>query len=54
MSKLKKVFTLVHASGAAASIKDCYTMRFDGGAVPNPGTCGSGAVIYSQIGRAHV
>lgn len=50
MSKLKKVFTLVHASGAAASIKDCYTMRFDGGAVPNPGTCGSGAVIYSPTG----
>lgn len=47
----KKVFTLVHnGTAAAVKIKDCYLMRFDGGAVPNPGSCGSGAVIWGPDG----
>lgn len=45
----KKVFTLIRSKTACA-IKDCYLLRFDGGSVPNPGTCGSGAVIYSPNG----
>ena len=48
----KKVFTLVHnGSDGLVKIKDCYLMRFDGGAVPNPGTCGSGAVIWGPDGK---
>ena len=45
----KKVFTLVH-SRTVTPLKECYLMRFDGGAVPNPGTCGSGAVIFTPEG----
>jgi len=46
----QKVFTLVHKV-SDVKIKDCYLMRFDGGAVPNPGTCGSGAVIWGPDGK---
>jgi ribonuclease HI len=48
-SSKKKVFTLLRG-GSAASLKDCYLLRFDGGAVPNPGTCGSAAVIWAPDG----
>lgn len=48
----KKVFTLVHnGTREGVKIKDCYLMRFDGGAVPNPGSCGSGAVIWGPDGK---
>lgn len=49
----KKVFTLIHRRTLATTVplKDCYLLQFDGGAVPNPGTCGSGAVIYNPLGK---
>jgi len=47
-SDKKKVFTLLR--GGSASLKDCYLLRFDGGAVPNPGKCGAGAVIWAPDG----
>jgi ribonuclease HI len=28
-----------------------YLIQFDGGAVPNPGTCGSGAVLFDPSGK---
>jgi probable phosphoglycerate mutase len=28
-----------------------YLIQFDGGAVPNPGTCGSGAVLFDPTGK---
>lgn len=30
---------------------DAYLIQFDGGAVPNPGTCGSGAVLFNSVGK---
>jgi ribonuclease HI len=48
----KKVFTLIHkaADDTVVSLKSCYLLQFDGGAVPNPGTCGSGAVLFAPDG----
>jgi ribonuclease HI len=34
-----------------AKLSECWLVRFDGGAVPNPGACGSGAVLYGPDGR---
>ena len=31
-------------------LADCHLLQFDGGAVPNPGKCGSGAVLFSPEG----
>ena len=31
-------------------LNECHLLRFDGGAVPNPGACGSGAVLYGPDG----
>jgi ribonuclease HI len=31
-------------------ISSTYLVQFDGGAVPNPGTCGSGAVLFNPDG----
>jgi ribonuclease HI len=31
-------------------LNECHLLRFDGGAVPNPGACGSGAVLYAPDG----
>jgi len=28
-----------------------YLVQFDGGAVPNPGSCGSGAVLFDPLGK---
>jgi ribonuclease HI len=34
-----------------ARLLNCHLLQFDGGAVPNPGACGSGAVLYSPDGK---
>ena len=31
-------------------LTETHLLQFDGGAVPNPGTCGSGAVIFDSRG----
>lgn len=29
----------------------CHLLQFDGGAVPNPGACGAGAILYGPDGK---
>ena len=31
-------------------LNECHLLRFDGGAVPNPGACGAGAILYGPDG----
>jgi ribonuclease HI len=46
---VKKVYNLIH-SKTVTPLNQCYLLKFDGGAVPNPGKCGSGAVLFSPNG----
>ena len=34
-----------------ARLSACHLLQFDGGAVPNPGACGAGAVLFAPDGR---
>jgi ribonuclease HI len=51
----KRIYTLVHnglrSEVAIPLVKTCHLLMFDGGAQPNPGAAGAGAVIYSPDGR---